>query len=484
MEYDNTIIIDWIRHGFSCANALKTGWKKILSPFVVDPVLTDDGIEQAEKLNKYIYSEQRPDENKIKKLIDDILNKSTNDLNKAIKSNDYENALKVNKEIKNEINTLSNLSSDYDIICCSHLRRAVETAIYGFNQTDKTKPKPEIYVIPFVSERKTPVMVQFGLDIENTSMGIPELKSHIQKIINDDKDLHVTVNFSILDEFVKHGADVDKENYDDFIKMVIPKIIEIVKKQKFRMSVVSHNNFIGGIIKSIMGNKVDVPNTGLWRESINVKITKENDIKEGQIISRNKLELKECNDEICSVYSGARKPCGGIPLDRCKKYNTGRVYEDLVTEEKTKGDACELPPKIDKDKVSIPPLTETKPEVKPSEKPTDGDTKSEEQPSEKPTDGDTKSEEQPSVKQTVKNILGMLSDKKPTDKNISGPDTKSESGKTNKDNMMEKTTKIEVTIKPLKSTNQTGGEHIDEINENVYKLKYYKYKGKYLNLKN
>ena len=98
---DRLITIYWIRHGYSCANAVQDvgGWQKYLHTLVKDPLLTDTGISNAKAVGTYL------------------------------------------KEQEIQV----------DLVLCSNLKRAMETALYLF-------PRHEVISVPYIGE------TGFGLD--------------------------------------------------------------------------------------------------------------------------------------------------------------------------------------------------------------------------------------------------------------------------------------------------------------------------------
>ena len=109
----------FIRHGFSCANIhhLKENTDVINPKYYLDPVLTNTGVK-------------------------DSINMS-----------------KVTKNLK------------YDIVCCSTLNRAIETALHMF-------PKDKIYVIPYVKET--------GKTRDSTSENLEDKIEHLKTLYPDD----------------------------------------------------------------------------------------------------------------------------------------------------------------------------------------------------------------------------------------------------------------------------------------------------------
>ena len=117
------IVIDWIRHGYSCGNAKVLNGKNIFKKWrgqVLNPALTDLGLLQAKEYRKALNGKGQ---------------------------------------------TLSQRYADYDIVCSSDMLRAMETAvnIFGRNRT--------MTVLPYVQEIPQLKMLEdLRIDKEN----IPE----------------------------------------------------------------------------------------------------------------------------------------------------------------------------------------------------------------------------------------------------------------------------------------------------------------------
>lgn len=267
---DIQITIDWIRHGYSCANAYKNTYKytSLISSLINDPVLTKTGIEQAKKLNEY-------------------LSKDTNNF-------------------------------DYDIICCSNLRRAIETAAFAFNKNNKEQ---KLYILPYISEVKNPGSY-LNLDKENFAIDKEESIKYIDLIISKN-NLKIKQDYSIYNEFlIKDEQNIIYPNYDKFIKHVLPFIIKKIgyNKKSYKIGIVSHSHFISTIIKDInkSQNMVRVDNTSIWRETLIIKptINIEFQVKE-------RLNLCD-NNVICNQYKGVVEGEQSDNLLRCKR--TSRLF--------------------------------------------------------------------------------------------------------------------------------------------------------------
>lgn len=267
------ITIDWIRHGYSCANAYKEGPKQttentylntiknaynfLASTLIYDPVLTKTGIDQATKLGTYMRS-----------------NKS-----------DF----------------------TYDIICCSNLRRAIETAAFANSIANpNTNIKQTLYVVPYVSEVKSPG-ANIGIDYENFPINTEESKKYINNVINKN-NLNINVDWSIFDqEAIKSPKEVNLPNYDYFIENILPQLINKTKinKDQYKIGIVSHSHFISKLIsklKTDIKNTIQVANTSIWTETLNIKPVNKDTIIKYDVINRDTLK---CNSNICVKYDGA-----------------------------------------------------------------------------------------------------------------------------------------------------------------------------------
>lgn len=266
------VTIDWIRHGFSCANILQyaPGTANVLRPLITsDAALSKTGVEQAILLN-------------------------------------------------------NNVKNDYDIICCSHLRRAMETALYGFNNLSN---KQTLIITPYISEVRHPVARMFGLDQENQSLGIDMLEKHWNEL---KSQFNFDVDFSIIKN--PKFNDYDREDYDKFVKLALPEIIKLIDKVKkpvdnhYKIAIVSHSHFIHQHIKKNhkMMEMKELKNTEAWREKLDFIINPDNT---GMI--KDYVIPDKCDNKTCQIYPGKNPDCGEILMDRCKKYQHS-MYNKFV----------------------------------------------------------------------------------------------------------------------------------------------------------
>jgi len=190
------------RHGYSCANVLtdlNLGHKQ--GSVTPDAILSDYGIVQAKLLNGKLRA-----------------------LNKLINP---------------------------DIVVCSNLKRAIETAMYIYKDIVET-----VYPVSFISEIRDPL--KFGLDYDNVPSKVDELKVYFKE--GDPK-----VDFDILEVFVEKIKD-QTADFSKFIKYVVPYIIKHIQtvspnKNHYVISVVSHQHFIEDhlniAIQKIFDNKIN-----------------------------------------------------------------------------------------------------------------------------------------------------------------------------------------------------------------------------------
>lgn len=274
-----TVNLNWIRHGFSCANRLRAIASEKKSYFDVakgayisdDPVLTDKGVEQAKKLNTFVKT-----------------NKST-----------------------------------FDALVCSNMKRTMETALYAFNGTSiKT-----LYVVPFISEMRP--IYAFGLDKENIPLGSDHMEAYYKKL-NETEKFSITVDFSILRYFEQNFKNIGP-NYENFIKLALPQVIaKLPVKDTYSVAIASHHLFIKDHINKnpeLEQKIADVNNTEMWKESVTIDI-----VPTVVSYSSNKLD---CNDKMCDiglqkVYSGAPTPTikESGDVGRCKIHGEKYIAHD------------------------------------------------------------------------------------------------------------------------------------------------------------
>jgi len=153
----------FIRHGFSCANVhyLKNNTNVINPEYYLDPVLTNTGVK------------------------------------------DSKNMSKVTRKLK------------YDIVCCSSLNRAIETALHMF-------PKDKIYVIPYIKE--------LGKRQDSTSEILEDKIEHLKKLYPNDIK---RIDFSYIKE--------DNINSYDWSKF--KKFFNINLKDK-KPCIVTHSKYM------------------------------------------------------------------------------------------------------------------------------------------------------------------------------------------------------------------------------------------------
>ena len=304
-----TVNLYWIRHAFSCANILQHGeggLANIVRPMItIDPALTTAGVEQAKALNTVLLS----------------------------------------GEIKNKFN----------IILCSNLRRAMETAMYAFNNINTL-----LYVVPYISEARNPYASALNIDKENAPLSADELEKYYLEIRDKFK---IQVNFNLLKELDKFGK--LPPNYDNFIKIVLPKIInKLHNENTYDIAIVSHSHFIKQHLSTHRlknASPSEIKNTQIWMES--VELTTSKCVDSYKHIDVN---IDKCNDNACKLYDG--KP---IPTkfemendDRCSDLQKSKLYTMAL--ESTKSKSKHASPKHASQKNKLPNLVLSKSAAKPA----------------------------------------------------------------------------------------------------------------------
>lgn len=250
-ENEIIVFIDWIRHGFSCANAIKmqghVGPKNILKNVIVegnlgdsrgvyaaDSLLSDLGIRQAERVN----------------------------------------------------NTFFERIQGYDLILSSELSRATETAmIVAKNSKVKT-----IYMVPYISEERS--KASFSLDTDNQARDPQIIKTDLESIFTEQQG-YPTIDTSFVERFKGQYNSKNKTspNFKLFYEKVLPYVLskKLPKNRNiFNIAIVSHNFFINKIFKTRYPNYLKHPINNL---QINTEIIK---------LSHNKMTFElppMCNDD-------------------------------------------------------------------------------------------------------------------------------------------------------------------------------------------
>lgn len=234
--------IDWIRHGYSCANLeMDKGIVQhlITSKLLWDPVLTNYGIQQAKNLGEFMK--------------------------------------------KSNIN--------YDIVACSNLRRAVETALYIFNK---------VYVVPYISEKRKLIM-----DKENESFGLTNLRTYIT---NNLQNYGLPdINYDLMGK-PDNVITQTEFNYDKFISYTLEGLLNQLSKDKLtnatqnnpiRIAIVSHNDAIREHFEKQHSVKLlRYDNTEIWSENIKLVLTMVNDKINSVIVDNPFSKLSDNQQEI------------------------------------------------------------------------------------------------------------------------------------------------------------------------------------------
>jgi len=172
---------DWIRHGLSCANILPGSSKLDIfsrSNFAPDAALTDCGIKQAQETGKYF--------------IDNL-----------------------------------HVDQPYNIIVCSQLRRAIETALNLFNMyNDQDRPIiiNKIYVVPYICEEGMPYL------LPNADNESEEENVVMEKLRESYPNIKNILDWTIFN--LESFNNKEKPNYDIFIKNVVPVLLNHVIKEQ------------------------------------------------------------------------------------------------------------------------------------------------------------------------------------------------------------------------------------------------------------
>ena len=213
--------IDWIRHGFSCSNALSslkadtiwsviTEWEFKRHKYAKDAKLTDLGIAQAQVANRKFFGRH----------------------------------------------------GKFDMICCSQLRRAMETAKEVFNGIDKP-----IYVLPYVNEHRS-AMKLIGMDAQTVPTDWEVRRAEV-----GDRFNWLFFETLGIKKFVEPSG-------DKFYRRLLPLLIYFVNKGRrvplgtserpIRLAIVSHQLFI----RDILDIEEGISNTGIWTEKFSYDMKK------------------------------------------------------------------------------------------------------------------------------------------------------------------------------------------------------------------
>lgn len=257
-----TVEINWIRHGYSCANVArdKGVWASLnKGNYAPDAALTNYGITQSLELNKEL---------------------SKSDI------------------------------SRYDAVLASELRRAIETAMYSF----KGYSKP-VYVVPYISEARNFFAKLLGVDKDNTATDINVIKDEVKDISATETGLP-EVSFKMLED-LRPKNETSSPDIKNFFNLVLPEMVRIVRnrdgkydKKDFKIAVVSHHHFIENHLNK--DQKLSIKkykNTEMWREK--VEFTYDSKTKK---YAPRYLELNDCKEKCAETKEKS---------DTCSKDKTG-----------------------------------------------------------------------------------------------------------------------------------------------------------------
>jgi len=284
------IDIFWIRHGFSCANFYK-----------------NDHIDRQTIITKHV---SRP--------IDIVGESLTHD------------ALLTNKTIDEMCisrthHDLLIRDEKVDVVLCSELARAVETAMFLF----KAIQPLDIYVVPYVSEIRN----KTGLDLSNDPSKLDKLKKHVNTLYSKQQDYCSSenqdmslpnINFEIIDHF-RQSTDgyVDTSpDLNKFIKQIVKFMIEhkiIAKKSSIKIAIVSHGYFISKTTGVPIVSNLDVVKQSIQFDLENITVARGHKIHNHKMIT---IDDVHYDGERCGLQVVQKV----ISLERSKKLKIG-IYE-------------------------------------------------------------------------------------------------------------------------------------------------------------
>ena len=252
--------IDWIRHGFSCANAMSafdadtvwsviTQWEVKRNKYTSDAKLTDVGISQAQVLNKQFFKRY----------------------------------------------------GKFDMICCSQLRRAMETANEVFSGIGG-----DIFVLPYVCEIRNIALRAIG----SNGSSIPT-DWKVRRAEVSDKFNWIFFETLKIDKYANASV-------SNFYERLLPLMIYMVLKRKrlqvgtesrpIRLAIVSHQLFM----RWILNIQQKIANTGIWSEKLLYNMKKRDVVKS---VGKKSLHSPEY-----IVFNGRKIVYNGDKIDR--KYLT------------------------------------------------------------------------------------------------------------------------------------------------------------------
>lgn len=237
------------RHGYSCSNYIdeynKINDIKMDKSQVLDPILTDVGILEAMKLNKF---------------------------------------MKQHKITP-------------DIILCSKLKRAIESAAMIYKDV-----KTCIYPVSFINE-----ISASEPESENTLSCISDIQNYIKTT-----DISPIIDFTLsdyLDKYlIRNGfrmCDIDIPSFENFIKYIVPFIVKFISRGKinykktYRIAVVSHYVFLMKHFNTVLHNSHNMNtlnNLDTWVEDVHIQQLND-ELKNIDFIS----------NKLVKMYSGSSK---------------------------------------------------------------------------------------------------------------------------------------------------------------------------------
>ena len=282
-----SVHIDWIRHGFSCTNAIhlkSSNWFNIWKYQSPNPSLTNLGIRQCFQAWRAVHKTGRE--------------------------------------------CLTDRMANTDLVCCSNLLRAIETAWHMY-------PGRQIWILPYVHERTFHInLVKFNIDRANAPQSQYTTFIRLVRLGYDPVEIKKRIKFSLYNTIlgnddVKHIPKPYQPDLRKFLSLVLlthwlnptsdfniasmtdlPIDDSIYTRPKIpRVAIVSHSIFLKSIVRQTKMNKKD--NFYLSREmyqsptKIVSKNTEDDDITNTSIFCM-MLDKKCAMEYVDNAYSQLR----------------------------------------------------------------------------------------------------------------------------------------------------------------------------------
>lgn len=179
--------------------------------------------------------------------------------------------------------------ANVQVVFCSNLSRAIETAIYAY-------PNKLIYPIPHISELRKDII--FGSNKMNEPLTVHELMRRFPQ-----KNIH----WDILMRY-KH---VIKPSFTKFMKEIIPEIIKLGYRQ---MIIISHGDFIR---YKVAPGSVRLNNTGVIKHQVEMTKDKYKVFEQKLIYNPTSIIFNGVNIDI--THNGLKKSMTSDMLKRCHR---------------------------------------------------------------------------------------------------------------------------------------------------------------------